>query len=115
MARLELLFKALANRNRIRILKMLQVRPMCVCEIKYVLGIAQPTVTRHLQILKQAGLVQDRATNCWVDYYLCQYPARHPLGQMMKFLSLWDDPACCGKDRKKSKKANRYTICREEK
>ncbi len=112
---LELLFKALANRNRIRILKMLQVRPMCVCEIRYVLGIAQPTVTRHLQILKQAGLVKDRTSNCWVDYYLCEYPARHLLHQMMKFLSLWDDPVCCGRDRKRSKKANRYDICKEKK
>jgi ArsR family transcriptional regulator len=46
MRRLEKIFKALADRNRIRILKMLEAKPMCVCEVTPILGIAQSSASR---------------------------------------------------------------------
>ena len=49
--------KALSDPNRIKIVKMLQHRLMCVCEIKEALGIAQPSASKHLKILEEAGLV----------------------------------------------------------
>ncbi len=52
-------FKAVADPNRIRILKMLQQKKMCVCELSAVLGITQPSVSRHLSMLRDAGLVRD--------------------------------------------------------
>ena len=62
--------KALSDPNRVKILKMLQNKVMCVCEIKEALGLAQPTVSRHLKVLESAGLVGYKKDGLWVDYYL---------------------------------------------
>ncbi|MBN1543246.1 winged helix-turn-helix transcriptional regulator [candidate division KSB1 bacterium] len=64
------LFKALADANRVRILKMLQVRPLCVCEIREILDLAVSTVSQHLSILRDAGLIYDSKESKWVNYYL---------------------------------------------
>jgi ArsR family transcriptional regulator len=48
--------KALSDPNRVKLLKLLQKREMCVCEIQAALGISQPTVSKHLKILEGAGL-----------------------------------------------------------
>ena len=55
--------KALSDPNRVKVLKMLQRGTMCVCKIQDALGIAQPTVSKHLKILEDAGLVVDLAEN----------------------------------------------------
>ena len=62
--------KALSDPNRIKILKMLQRRSMCVCEIESALGIAQPTVSKHLKVLEEAGLVGFRKEGLWANYML---------------------------------------------
>lgn len=49
--------KALSDPSRVKILKMLQHKSMCVCEIKAALGVAQPMVSKHLKILEDANLV----------------------------------------------------------
>ena len=70
MRELEKIFKALGDRNRLRILKMLEVKPMCVCEVTAVLGIAQSSVSRHLSILRGAGLIIGEKDGLWVEYSL---------------------------------------------
>jgi ArsR family transcriptional regulator, arsenate/arsenite/antimonite-responsive transcriptional repressor len=67
---MEKIFKALGDRNRIRILKMLEVKPMCVCEITHILGIAQSSASRHLSILRDAGFINDEKEGLWVNYAL---------------------------------------------
>ncbi|MRR38972.1 ArsR family transcriptional regulator [bacterium] len=63
--------KALSDPNRVKILKLLQHRPgMCVCEIQALLEIAQPTVSKHLKALEDAGLVDYRKDGLWVNYSL---------------------------------------------
>ena len=62
--------KALSDPNRVKILKMLQHKLMCVCEIKEALQIAQSSVSKHLKILEEAGLVDFRKDGLWVNYYL---------------------------------------------
>jgi ArsR family transcriptional regulator len=62
--------KALSDPNRVKIVKMLQHRVMCVCEMQALLGLAQPTVSKHLQILAQAGLVTSEKDGLWVNYEL---------------------------------------------
>ena len=62
------LFKALADETRLRILKLLEVREMCVCEVMVALGLTQPTASHHLGILESAGLVKDRKEGKWVFY-----------------------------------------------
>jgi DNA-binding transcriptional ArsR family regulator len=61
-------FKALADETRLRILDLLEVREMCVCEIMVALGLTQPTASHHLGILENAGVVKDRKDGKWVFY-----------------------------------------------
>jgi len=61
-------FKALADETRLRILKLLEVREMCVCEVMVALDLTQPTASHHLGILENAGLVKDRKEGKWVFY-----------------------------------------------
>ena len=70
MKQLVRVMKALSDTNRVKILKMLQNRVMCVCEIKEALGLAQPTVSRHLKVLESAGLVGYKKDGLWVNYHL---------------------------------------------
>ena len=46
--------KALADTTKVRIIKMLQNKRLCVCELQEILGIAQSSVSRHLKILEDA-------------------------------------------------------------
>lgn len=62
--------KALSDPSRIKILKMLQHRVMCVCEIQSALGTAQSTASKHLKILEEAGLITYIKEGLWVNYAL---------------------------------------------
>ncbi|MBN2255510.1 MAG: winged helix-turn-helix transcriptional regulator [Deltaproteobacteria bacterium] len=62
--------KALSEPNRLKILKILQRKACCVYEIKETLGMAQPTVSKHLRILKTAGLVSAEKHGLWVEYHI---------------------------------------------
>jgi len=53
------IFKALSDLNRLRILKALQTKSLCVCEIKELLNLANSTVSQHLKILKETGFIID--------------------------------------------------------
>ncbi|MEM2910838.1 MAG: metalloregulator ArsR/SmtB family transcription factor [Nitrososphaerota archaeon] len=61
-------FKALADETRLRILKLLEVREMCVCEIMVALGLTQPTASHHLRILENAELVKGKKDGKWIFY-----------------------------------------------
>ena len=63
-------FKAVSDINRIRILKMLEIRPLCVCEITEILGLAPSTVSKHLSILRNARFIVDKKEGKWVIYDL---------------------------------------------
>lgn len=63
------IFKALGDKNRLRIIKMSQQRSCCVCEITAVLEIATSTVSSHLSVLKDIGIIVDVKDGKWVDYY----------------------------------------------
>lgn len=65
-----LITKALADENRVRVLFALKGRELCVCQIISFLGLAPSTVSKHMSILKQAGLVEDRKDGRWVYYRL---------------------------------------------
>ena len=57
--------KAAADGTRVKILKMLQQRNLCVCEMRAVLGISQPSVSRHLRLLEDADLVRSEKDGMW--------------------------------------------------
>jgi ArsR family transcriptional regulator len=62
--------KALSDPNRVKILKLLQKKVMCVCELQSAIEISQPSVSKHLKILEEAGLVDYRKEGLWVNYFL---------------------------------------------
>jgi len=53
-------FKALGEPTRLKILKLLSVRPMYVCELEEVLQISQPRISQHLRVMKEAGLLKEK-------------------------------------------------------
>ncbi len=61
-------FKSLADENRIRILKLLMLHEMCVCEIMVALNLTQPTASHHLGILEKEGVVKRKKEGKWVYY-----------------------------------------------
>ncbi|MEW6078169.1 MAG: metalloregulator ArsR/SmtB family transcription factor [Thermodesulfobacteriota bacterium] len=60
--------KALSDPSRVKIVKLLQRRWMCACEIQEALGLAQSTVSRHLKILEDASLILSSRDGLWVNY-----------------------------------------------
>ena len=62
--------KALADPNRVRILLALRRGELCVCQITELFGLASSTMSKHLSILHQAGLIRSRKTERWVYYRL---------------------------------------------
>lgn len=67
---IEQIAKALGDKQRLRILKMLESGELCVCEITEVLDLAPATVSKHLSVLKAAGLLDSEKRGKWVYYGL---------------------------------------------
>ena len=83
------LLQAAADPNRLRILKCLQVRPCCVCELVQATGMPQPRVSRHLRILRDAGLVTDARDAQWVEYSLRQAERGSAEAGILALVSRW--------------------------
>jgi len=94
MRHFQRVMKALRDPNRIKIVKMLQHRMLCVCELKSALGLSQPNTSKHLKILEDAGLVESYKDGLWVNYRLADGKgspyAATILGNMKHWLD--DDP-----------------------
>lgn len=86
--------KAVSDPNRVKLLKILQARVLCVCEIQALLGIAQPTVSKHLKVLEEAGLVAFRKDGLWVNYRLADGSKSPYAATILGNLRHWlgDDP-----------------------
>jgi ArsR family transcriptional regulator len=61
-------FRALADPVRLRIIRLLLVRPLCVCELTFILKAEQSRISHHLRILRDAGLVEDERRGRWMIY-----------------------------------------------
>jgi len=64
------IYKALADEKRLKILKLLTIREMCVCELTTALNLTQPNLTHHIKKLEQANLVDYEKRGKWVYYSL---------------------------------------------
>ncbi len=86
--------KAISDSNRVKILKMLQHKSMCVCEMREALQLAQPTVSKHLKLLEDAGLVNSSKDGLWVNYYLADGANSPYVASILGNLKHWldDDP-----------------------
>jgi ArsR family transcriptional regulator len=67
---LDLLFRALADRTRLRLLNLIADREICVCYFVEILRISQPKISRHLAYLRHAGIVAARRQGRWMHYRL---------------------------------------------
>jgi ArsR family transcriptional regulator len=61
-------FKSLSERTRLRIVRLLLEQDLCVCEMMFVLGLAQSRLSHQLRILRDAGLVEDTRDGQWIIY-----------------------------------------------
>jgi ArsR family transcriptional regulator len=67
---LDSLFRALADRTRLRLLNLIADREICVCYFVDILRMSQPKISRHLAYLRRAGLVAARRQGRWMHYRL---------------------------------------------
>jgi ArsR family transcriptional regulator len=65
---LEALFRALADRTRLRILNLVRDQEVCVCYFVEVLRTSQPKISRHLAYLRRVGIVAARRSGTWMHY-----------------------------------------------
>lgn len=106
------LFKALSDRNRLRILKALQTKVLCVCEIKELLNLANSTVSQHLKILKQAGFIVESKDGKWVNYKINPHTNDPRINPILTSLDFWiNDESLIISDKKKLKEIHRMNIC----
>lgn len=75
-ANLALLFAALSDRTRLRLLNLMDGREVCVCYFVEILGQSQPKISRHLAYLRRAGVVAARREGKWMHYRIVV--PRHP-------------------------------------
>lgn len=62
--------KAISDSTRVKLLLMLTKKPLCVCELTFALKLAQPTVSRHMKQLENAGFVNSRREGTWTIYFI---------------------------------------------
>ncbi len=78
--------QALADENRVRALLALRKQELCVCQLICLLDLAPSTVSKHLLILKQAGLVEARKTARWVYYRIADTGNRPEIAAALKWV-----------------------------
>ena len=105
----EKLFKIFADKNRLRILNLLQQRKMCVCELAFVLQVTQPSISRHLKRIKETGLIADEQDGFWTNYFLIKNSKADLILKSVK-LFLKDDKVIKA-DLDRLKKADRTKLC----
>jgi ArsR family transcriptional regulator len=80
------LFKALSDETRLKLIVLLYRREFCVCQIEAALGISQTKASRHLAILRRAGLLKSRRKGLWI-YYTLEEPEDKVQANLFKSLS----------------------------
>ena len=82
------MFKALSDPTRLRLVSLLKEGEQCVCHLVDVLGVPQPTASRHLAYLRKAGLISGRKEGLWHYYRLT--PARSQFHQhLLACVTAW--------------------------
>ena len=71
---MEVLFRALADGTRLRLLNMMSGGEVCVCFFVEILGEGQPKISRHLAYLRRAGIVKARRDGKWMHYRIVPPP-----------------------------------------
>lgn len=95
--------KAVGDPTRVRILKILEGGELCVCQIIAVIALGQSTISKHLFLLRAAGLIKDRRDRKWILYSLDGRSGNPYSGALLRRIRKWlnDDPVIA-KDRERA-------------
>ena len=74
-------FKALASENRLKIVKLLKIREMCVCELMIALNMSQPNLSHHMRLLENARIIDCKKKGKWV---YCSLSKKENIKNMIK-------------------------------
>jgi ArsR family transcriptional regulator len=101
---------ALADEGRVRALLAVERRELCVCQIIELLGLAPSTVSKHLLLLKQAGLVESRKQGRWMYYRAADDDAPEAVRRAIE----WIKAATTQEDKVKADRKRLKAICGED-
>jgi DNA-binding transcriptional ArsR family regulator len=99
----EAVMKAVSDPTRVRILKILESGEICVCQIIAVIALGQSTISKHLFLLRSAGLIKDRRDKKWIQYSLDAKSDNPYVNALLRNIRKWlnDDPIIL-KDRERA-------------
>ena len=102
------IMKALSDPSRLRIVNMLSLKPMCVCEIRQIIGSSMSTVSNHLKILRNANIITSEKEERFINYRLQKND-----GLVNKLLALVQNISDeqLKQDLQKANKVDRVDIC----
>jgi len=110
--------RALADSSRVRILLALRRGELCVCQIAELFGFAPSTMSKHLSILQQAGLIRSRKEHRWVHYRLADKSApaavREALHWVRQSIGKSDEALADAKKLDRILKMDILEICRRQ-
>lgn len=89
------IFKAFSDENRIHILKILSTGEKCACKLLEELNISQPTLSHHMKILCDTGIVAGRREGKWMHYTICCEGVKMVRQLMLELLDTKKIPADC--------------------
>ena len=95
-----LIFKAFCDENRIRILNLLRSGEKCACKLLEELNISQPTLSHHMKILCDSGIVVGRKEGKWMHYSICaegSQVAKDCLSELTTVSFNSENKSCCEK------------------
>ncbi|MHB9006073.1 MAG: ArsR/SmtB family transcription factor [Limisphaerales bacterium] len=112
------LTKALADENRVRTLLALRAGELCVCQITELFGLAPSTISKHLSVLYQAGLVESRKDGRWIYYRLpakgAPVAVREAIDWVAKSLAAHPRVADDGRKLKQILKTDPVELCKRQ-
>jgi len=79
-------FRALSHPTRLKVLRLLSSRDLCVCEIMAVLNATQPTISHHLNMLKSMGLIEGRREGKWIFYSIAKTETMKHIQQLIQLM-----------------------------
>ncbi len=92
------IFKALCDENRIRILRILQSGEKCACRLLEALNVTQPTLSHHMKILCDSGIVSGRKEGKWMYYSISAEGANIAVNLLIELTAidgLCENMSCC--------------------
>ena len=94
------LFKALCDENRIKILKLLQSGEKCACRLNEEISVTQPTMSHHMKVLCDSGIVVGRKEGKWMHYSISSEGAKIAAESLPKLTAVncgCENKSCCEK------------------